>query len=90
MVFIIRVRNGDALEILNSACLDVADVEIRPVVQDALLSLFGITANPEQLYAVLVVNLIRSKLETLDITSLYATMIVGGEKVYKNLKLVKY
>lgn len=84
------VRNADALEIINSACLDVEDKEIRPVVQDALLTLCGITANPEQLYAVLVVNLIRNKLETFDITSLYGSMIVGGEKVYKNLKLVKY
>lgn len=84
------VRNADALEVLTSACREIENEQISPIVQDALLCLFGITENPEQLYAILVVNAIKSKIKALNISSIYSTMIVGAEKVYGDLKLVKY
>ena len=84
------IRRGDNLDIIMNAQIANNESDLKPVITDCLTTLFGLTESSEQLYAVLISESFQAKRRILDMTGIYSTMILGAEKKYGELKLVKY
>lgn len=84
------VSKSDLLDILQLSSAENKDSECLPIIIDCLSALMGLTDNIENVYAIIIASAFRTKIENLNLISVYNTMVIGAEKQWGKYKLLKY
>lgn len=84
------VSKSDLIDILQITNLENKDNEYLPIIIDCLSALIGLTNNIENMYAIIITNAFKNKIENLNLIAVYNTMVLGAEKNWGKYKLLKY